>query len=119
MNLNFKIDYSILGNQINKLRKAKNWSQAKLAEKADLEPAYISHIERGVAKVSLPTIISIANALDATLDEIVYTNLNKSISVSNKIINELLEDCTPNEVAGIIEVLKATKKVLKSKLENQ
>ncbi len=34
-------------------------------------------------------------------------------------INELLADCTSDEIAGIIEVLKATKKVLKSKPKNQ
>lgn len=92
------IDYKIIGTRIREIRRKKKWSQAKLAEKSGVEPSYISHIECGVAKLSLPTLISIANALGATLDELVYNNLIKSTHISIELINSLLADCTAEEI---------------------
>ncbi len=109
------IDYKVIGNRIKDFRTEKGWSQAKLAEESGVEPSYISHIERAATKLSLPTLICIANALDATLDEMVYTNLRKSAHISIKIIEELLADCTPEEMSAIVEVIKTTKNVLKAK----
>ena len=80
------IDYVTIGKRIKELRKNKGLTQAQLAEMSGVEPSNISHIERAATKLSLPTLIAIANVLDATLDEIVYGNLKKSshISVSQK-----------------------------------
>ncbi len=110
-----KLDYKVIGSRIKEIRTAKGWTQAKLAEKSGVEPSYISHIERGVTKLSLPTLISIANALDATLDDVVYTNLNKSTHISIGMIENLLSDCTPEEISSIVEVIKTTKNVLRTK----
>lgn len=60
-----------------------------------------------------PTFISIANALGATLDEIVYGNLNKSSHVSVELIDRLLSDCTDEEIIAIAEMIKTTKKILR------
>ena len=80
-----------------------------------MEPSNISHIERAATKLSLPTLIAIANVLDATLDEIVYGNLKKSSHISVSIIDNLLLDCDPSELRSIAEVIKTTKNVLRSK----
>ena len=109
------LDYKIIGNRIKEIRTAKGWTQAKLAEKSGVEPSYISHIERGVTKLSLPTLVSIANALDATLDDIVYTNLIKSAHVSFGMIENSLADCTPEEISSIVEIIKTTKNILRTK----
>ena len=103
------VDYIVIGKRIRELRIAKNWSQAKLAEKSGVEPTYISNIELGKSKLSLPTLISIANGLNATLDEIVYTHIDKNTHISNKIVNELLADCTSEQMKIIIEVIKTLK----------
>ena len=68
------IDYVIIGKRIKELRCAKGMTQAALAELSGVEPSNISHIERAATKLSLPTLVAIANALGATLDEIVYNN---------------------------------------------
>lgn len=110
-----ELDYKVIGNRIKEIRTAKGWTQAKLAEKSGVEPSYISHIERGVTKLSLPTLLAIANALDATLDDIVYTNLRKSAHISIGMMEKLLSDCTPEEISSIVEVVKTTKNVLRMK----
>lgn len=110
-----EIDYISIGNRIKALRTAKGWTQAKLAEKSGVEPSNISHIERAATKLSLPTIVNIANALGVTLDELAYGSLIKSSHVSNNIINDILSDCSPDELKSLAEVIKTTKSVLRNK----
>ena len=83
------IDYISIGNRIKELRTEKGWTQAKLAEKSGVEPSNISHIERAATKLSLPTMVSIANALGVTLDEIAYGSLVKSNHISIKMIDDI------------------------------
>lgn len=109
------IDYLIIGNRIKEFRIKKNWTQAKLAEESGIEPSNISHIERAATKVSLPTLFSIANALDVSLDDLVYTNVKKSSHISVRMIDEALEDCTPQELSSLVEVIKTTKNILRKK----
>jgi len=109
------IDYISIGNRIREIRVSKKWTQAKLAENSGVEPSNISHIERAATKLSLPTLISIANALDVTLDEIVYGSLVKNTHVSVKVIDDILADCSPDEVRSLAEVLRTTKTVLRNK----
>lgn len=107
------IDYRVIGTKIRELRKAKKLTQERLGELSGIEPCNISHIERGATKLSLPTFISIANALGSTLDEIVYGNLNKSSHVSVELIDRLLSDCTDEEIIAVAEMIKTTKKILR------
>lgn len=109
------LDYTIIGNRIREIRKDKNWTQIILAEKSNVEPSNISHIERAATKVSLPTLVNIANALEVSLDELVYGNISKNSHVSIKLIDELLLDCTPQELISLAEVIKTTKNVLRAK----
>jgi transcriptional regulator with XRE-family HTH domain len=109
------VDYISIGNRIKEIRLSKGWTQAKLAEKSGVEPSNISHIERAATKLSLPTLVNIANALYVTLDEIAYGSLVKSSHVLIKIIDEILADCSSEELKAITEVIKTTKAVLKNK----
>lgn len=109
------IDYVAIGNRIKEIRTKKNWTQAKLAEKSGIEPSNISHIERAATKLSLPTLVNIANALGVTLDEIAYGSLVKNAHVSISIIDNILADCSPEELKSIAEVIKTTKLVLRDK----
>ncbi len=109
-----EIDYVTIGNRIREARIAKKWTQRLLAEKSGIETSNISHIERAATKLSLPTLINIANALEVTLDELVYGNLVKSTHVSIEMIDILLTDCTPDEVKALAEVIKTTKHILRN-----
>jgi len=108
------VDYVSVGKRIKELRLEKRWTQAKLAEKSGIEPSNISHIERAATKLSLPTLISIANALEVTLDEIVFESLVKNAHISIKMIDDELSDCSPDELKSIFEVIKTTKAILKN-----
>ncbi|MBO5037325.1 MAG: helix-turn-helix transcriptional regulator [Clostridia bacterium] len=110
-----QIDYEAIGNRIRQIRVEKQWTQAFLAEKSGIEPSNISHIERAATKLSLPTLINIANALEVTLDELVYGNLVKSDHISVKIIDELLSDCSSEELMAVAEIVKTTKNILRNR----
>lgn len=109
------IDYKIIGERIRELRIKKGYTQAYLAELSGIEPSNISHIERAATKLSLPTLVSIANALGATLDEIVYDNLEKSAHISQGEINSLLADCNDSELRALTEIIKTTKSILRKR----
>ena len=110
-----EINYVSIGERIREIRMQKRWTQAFLAERAAVEPSNISHIERAATKVSLPTLIAIANALDVTLDDLVYKSLVKSERVTLGIVGELLSDCSAGELTALAEVIKTTKTILRTK----
>ena len=60
-----------LGIRIKALRKAKNISQERLAELANLHPVFISNVETGKVRASICSYHSIAEALDMSLAELV------------------------------------------------
>lgn len=53
----------LFGQNVRKQRTDKGLSQEALADKADLDPTYISGIEQGVRNPSLLSIVRIAKAL--------------------------------------------------------
>ncbi len=107
------IDYKAIGKRIREFRKKRKWTQETLGEMSSVEPSNISHIERGATKVSLPTLVNIANALEITLDEIVCGSLIKNEHISVKSINDLLSDATAKELEAITEVVRHTKEILR------
>lgn len=108
-----EIDYKGIGARIHTYRKSLGITQAKLGESAGVEPSNISHIERGATKLSLPTLMKIANSLGVSLDDLVAESLQKSRHVSIKELDELLSDCSEREIKSIVQIVKSTKEILR------
>lgn len=89
-----------------------------MAERAEIEPSNLSHIERAATKVSLPTLMRIANALEVSLDELVCGSLIRSEHIYEAQVNELLSDCSSFELRAMIEVLKTVKKILRKSADS-
>lgn len=109
-----ELDYVSIGRRIKKYRIDLGLKQSQLAERSGVEPSNISHIERAATKVSLPTLVNIANALEVSLDEIVYDSLIKNEHISIKEMNELLEDCEREELTALIQIIKTTKNIMRT-----
>lgn len=58
------------GKSLRRERETRKLTQEKLAEKANLDPTYISGIERGVRNPSLLSIVRIAKALGTTTSDL-------------------------------------------------
>jgi len=67
----------VLGNNVRRLREAKNWSQEDLAEKADLHRTYVSGIERGVRNPSLTIVFKLADGLGVEPGNLLHRNPSK------------------------------------------
>lgn len=113
-----EIDYQAIGMRIRRLRKSRNMTQEKLAEISHQEPSNISHIERGATKLSLPTIVSIANALNVTVDNLLFDSLLESKREYKMVANDVLSDCSRNEQIIITETMLALKENLRKYNKN-
>tara|TARA_B100001559_G_scaffold315787_1_gene318278 strand:- start:26802 stop:27713 length:912 start_codon:yes stop_codon:yes gene_type:complete len=61
-------DYlTIIGNQIQSLRKGKSWSQSALASSSGLDRTYISAVEHGKQNLTIGAAVKLADALETSL----------------------------------------------------
>lgn len=101
------LDYDIIGNRIRDARKRTKITQEQLADLTGFTESHISHIENGKTKLSLPAIVTIANALHVTVDELLFGNLAKNEAVLQKEMAEILKDCSDAEFKIILEVVRS------------
>ena len=66
-------DYPDIGEQLRARRHELGWSLRDLADRLGVSPSLISQIERGRAKPSVSTLYSIVQALDVSLDELLFS----------------------------------------------
>ena len=59
-----------LGQNVRRRREARELTQEKLAERADLDPTYISGIERGLRNPGIKNVARLAKALGFTTAEL-------------------------------------------------
>lgn len=102
------IDYCAIGKRIRKRRKSLNMTQAALAEKADLSDTNISHIERGATKLSLPSLIAIANALEVNADALLMDVVENSAEEFKSEFAGLIKDCSGNEYRMLYDICRAS-----------
>ena len=70
------LNYKLLGNQIRKYRKEKQYTLEQLAEKLDVSTTFIGQIERAKGIPSLETLVKIANVLEVSTDSLLFGDLN-------------------------------------------
>jgi transcriptional regulator with XRE-family HTH domain len=81
-----------LGKRIQELRKDRNLSQERLAERCGMTTNYIGKIERGEAQPTLEALFSIANALKSNLSALfVYLDRPLTKDEAKAKIRELLD----------------------------
>jgi transcriptional regulator with XRE-family HTH domain len=90
-------------------------TQATLSGIIGLSPAHYSHIESGKTKISLPTLVSIAQALDTTIDSLLYDSIPVLKDTYDKDFKDLLDDCTHDEKEILLQNTIQMKVVMKRK----
>ena len=63
------MNFLALGTRIKNKRLEKNLTQEQLAEKVDLSAVYIGQIERGERKMTIQTLVKLANVLETSIEE--------------------------------------------------
>lgn len=109
-----QIDYVALGEKIKKARINKGYTQEYTATKADISLSHASNVETGKTKVSLSTLIEIANTLDVTVDLLLSDNYENKDSIIINEINNILKTCNSGEQQVILETVRALSFALKN-----
>ena len=113
-NLSFEI-----GKNIRKYRKLKGLTLEKLADVLETETNYLGQCERGERRFSLDKIIDLIEYFGITANDIIPAppniedNRNKEKNVYLNEINELLNTCSDNQLAVVLNMLKESVPFLK------
>ena len=103
-----KVDYIGIGQRIRKYRMKNLLSQEQLAEKLDISPTHMSHIETANTKLSLPVFIAITEALSVSADDLLCDKNEASATELYNNILSLLADCSQNELLMTYEIMRST-----------
>lgn len=106
-------DYKAIGQRIRIARIHLSKTQESIADAIDVTPAHMSNIETGKTKVSLPTLISIANALNVSMDDLLCDNLKESRVIFEGEAKNLFADCNDYEFRFLVDLLKSAKEALR------
>lgn len=105
-------DYKGIGSRIKYYRSVRNISQEDLAAKLNVSRRHLTNIETGLKIPSLDLLISIANALDVSADDLLIDSLKHSSSMADTEIHKLLLDCNNDEKAILTRTLTFLKALL-------
>lgn len=106
------IELQKIGLRIQDARLRKKMTQEELAEACSRSAIYISFIERGTKVPSLQTIISIANALETTCDNLLMDFIVDPDSKKNDEVISLLHGCSNEKKIILIRTLESLKSIL-------
>ena len=108
-----ELDYRAIGKRIKIARIKADLTQEALAEKASLSATHMSNIETGNSKLSLPTIVSLANALGVSVDEFLCDSVIHAKDIYPQEIQSLVSDCDEYEIRMIADFVKAAKETIR------
>lgn len=102
--------YMNLGKKIKEERLEKGYTQEELGEKVDSTGGYIGQIERGERNASMQKVISIARALNVSIDYLTDNfQLVKTEHIDEILTNEL-KIASHKQKEMIIDIIKVLKK---------
>lgn len=97
----------MIGARIKQIRTKKGFTQEELSERIEINPKYLSSIERGKENPTLNTLIRIAESLEVDLGEI-FNSLQIENSAKRKsLLISLLDEADSNQLKLIFKILSA------------
>ena len=107
------LDYKAIGKRIKIARIKADLTQERLSELVGISPTHLSNIETGTTRVSLTTLVGIANALSITSDDLLCDSVIKAKEQFEQDIARVLEDCSEYEIRVICDLAAAAKETLR------
>lgn len=102
-----RVDYIDLGARIKKKREEQKISQAELASRVELSTQHISNVENARSKVGLDKLVTIANELNCSVDELLCGSMKAgSRSVYSDEIAGIIESFSDTEMRVLPEFLR-------------
>lgn len=86
------MDYQDLGRRVRMQRLQLDWTQEQLAKAIGVSTSFVGHIERGTRKASIDTLVEIANAMNISVETLLYASLKHHYSIRQNAMRELLSE---------------------------
>lgn len=100
------MNYVALGKRIKEERLILNLTQEQLAEYVDISASYMGQIERGERKVTLDTLIRIANKLNVSIDYLLKDSTTIDSDNSLNQLKQLLSDKSLPQKQMAVDVVR-------------
>ena len=102
---------------IQKHRKAKGYTQQELAEKLGITLKSVSYFECGLTYPSQENIFKLAEILDMSLDEYIFscTRFNDMVDMGE--VNGMLNELSPDDQEMVISIVKAACESIRNRNE--
>ena len=113
MAYDFTPNFGEIGRRVRKLREERHLTQEALAEAAGVSVPYVSHIERGIKKPSLGTLLRLSATLGVTVDTLLRGNQPAEANAFYSDVQHLLDDCSQKERRVLLEIAAAVKQILR------
>jgi transcriptional regulator with XRE-family HTH domain len=97
-----------LGQRIRHLRRVRGDTQEELAERSNINPKYLSSIERGEENPTLTLLIRLATGLEVELTELFqYPQEGESRTQLRQHVARLIADLSEEDLRRVVRVLEA------------
>lgn len=101
------MNFLALGIRIKNKRLSKNFTQEQLAEKVELSAVYIGQIERGERKMTIETLVKLANALDSSIEELLSDSTPKNKNSKLQELIDVAQNLNYSDLNKAIKIIKA------------
>ena len=105
------IDYKLIGERIQKIRKSQGMTQETLAERLDVSIGYVSQVERVITKISLDLLGAISGILDCDVAFFVSESALNSEGYLNSELIEEIKSLDNKQKRYIMSIVKLTKEL--------
>lgn len=106
MTCQFTVEQS-LGRNIQRLRRAKGYTQQQLAEMVGISTNYLSDIERGKNSARIDKLVAVINALGCSADDIFEDVIDHAPDID---ISAKAEQLSPQQAAVVSAVIDALRR---------
>lgn len=114
--MGIELNYKLVGQRLRVIRKKRGFTQEQLAEMTGISPQHCSGIETGAAKVSLPALIQLCNALDTTPNELLLDSVPAAAKPELlREVEAVFSDASPEELYLMVAQAKSIKEAVRVK----
>ena len=107
-----EIDYRKLGERIKQYRKMRGLSQEELAEITNSSKNHIGYVENAKRTVSLIMLVRISNALNVSIEDLLFDSLKTVNSGLEVRFNQVFSRCSAEKAYILFDVLKSIEDIL-------
>ena len=107
------MNYKLLGSRVREQRMKKGITQEQLAELCNISSSYIGIIERGDKKLSVETLVKVANTLNVSTDYLLLDSLQLTPDARTGELASAINGLKPDEVNMVLDVVKTLASHLK------